>query len=69
MTITDITEKFRSSIAELPLGCMIASSKFSLDDAMSAIELMEPKMDPGCDLVKREAELQKTRDRILTCVL
>lgn len=35
------------TIAELSKGELVKSAKFNLADAMSAIEMMDPKMDNG----------------------
>lgn len=64
MPFNDVTEKLKTSAASLVVGQMVSSNEFSLEDAMSAIELMEPKMDPGCDLSKNEAGLRSVRARI-----
>ncbi|GMS79752.1 hypothetical protein PENTCL1PPCAC_1927, partial [Pristionchus entomophagus] len=44
----DITEEFFTAAAELPMGEMVCTERFTLAEAMSAIELMDPKMDGGC---------------------
>lgn len=41
----DITEEFRYSVAQLDLGELMKNDQFTLLEAMSAIELMDPKMD------------------------
>ena len=66
MEWTDITEQFKLSVSELSLGAMVSSPLFRLDDAMSSIELMEPRMDPGCDIKNKDMKLKKTRDNLLS---
>jgi hypothetical protein len=46
-TYTDITQLIDDLAAELPVGGMVAHPEFSLHRSMSAIELMDPKMDTG----------------------
>jgi hypothetical protein len=48
----DITKEFRSSVAQLNLGELIKNEQFTLFEAMSAIELMDPKMDSGMIMKK-----------------
>ncbi|GAB5359627.1 hypothetical protein AAMO2058_000559700 [Amorphochlora amoebiformis] len=43
----DITEKLKKASKGMKIGTMIHGPDFSLYDAMSALELMDPKMDPG----------------------
>ena len=43
----DVTKEFIASAGSLPAGSLVKDSCFSLYDAMSAIELMDPKMDAG----------------------
>ena len=43
----DITETLRGRAAELKIGEMYNLPGFSLFDSMSALELMDPKMDSG----------------------
>jgi hypothetical protein len=66
MTWIDITLRLREETTGLATGCMISSSEFNLDDAMSAIELMEPKMDPGF-LQRDETELLKRAQNHVRC--
>eukprot|EP00617_Octactis_speculum_P020933 CAMPEP_0185764208 /NCGR_PEP_ID=MMETSP1174-20130828/23131_1 /TAXON_ID=35687 /ORGANISM="Dictyocha speculum, Strain CCMP1381" /LENGTH=751 /DNA_ID=CAMNT_0028446643 /DNA_START=3 /DNA_END=2258 /DNA_ORIENTATION=+ len=42
----DVTDLFISGSEEMEFSELISSDKFSLFDAMSAMELMDPKMDP-----------------------
>jgi hypothetical protein len=43
----DITKDFFESITELKLGELLHHDFFGLFEAMSAIEMMDPKMDVG----------------------
>jgi hypothetical protein len=65
----DITERVIEAARQLEKGQMITSERFSLDDAMSAIELMEPKMDPGFDILRKEYSSQEIRNRIVSADL
>lgn len=51
----DITEEFRNSVSQLKLGELLKTEQFTLLEAMSAIELMDPKMDSGmiCKKINR----------------
>lgn len=42
----DITDVVAAAAAELEVGKFFASESFTLYDAMSALELLDPKMDP-----------------------
>ncbi|KAF8384085.1 natc-1 [Pristionchus pacificus] len=44
----DITQDFLAAASELELGELVMGENFTLHEAMSAIELMDPKMDGGC---------------------
>lgn len=48
----DVTEAFSDARKVMSVGEMIHSSKFTLSSAMSAVELMDPKMDVGCGPVR-----------------
>ena len=65
----DITDKVFKCTAGLPVGKMVTSSSFNLDDAMSAIELMEPKMDPGFDITSKQRIFKESRERIRSASL
>ncbi|PXF40451.1 N-alpha-acetyltransferase 35, NatC auxiliary subunit [Gracilariopsis chorda] len=54
----DVTESFDIAKNELELGEMIQSQDFNLYSAMSAIGLMDPKMDLGCGKVRDAREVQ-----------
>lgn len=43
----DITESFQAALDKLPQGTLVHSSMFQLKDAISAIEIMDPRMDFG----------------------
>lgn len=43
----DITERVKGAVASLECGRIIHVDHFNLHSAMSALELMDPKMDPG----------------------
>lgn len=43
----DITKEFRTASKELELGELLHDDSFGLFEAMSAIEMMDPKMDAG----------------------
>ncbi|KAL5636232.1 hypothetical protein ACGC1H_004897 [Rhizoctonia solani] len=56
-TLVDITDLVESATQDLELGQVLFMPNFSLFDAMSAIEIMDPRMDsalvpPGVDLPK-----------------
>lgn len=76
----DMTEVFESARREMGVGEMIHAEDFSLFTAMSAIELMDPKMDIGCGPVRdvNEVELPEQlsdvqvlniMDRLMACEL
>ncbi|CAK9830939.1 N-alpha-acetyltransferase 35, NatC auxiliary subunit [Anthophora retusa] len=47
VTWVDITQEFFEAITELELGELLRDELFGLFEAMSAIEMMDPKMDVG----------------------
>lgn len=51
----DITDQFMSACGELNLGELAQDVFFGLFDAMSAIEMMDPKMDVGMGYNRKEA--------------
>lgn len=55
----DVTQDFFESIKELELGELVHHEFFGLFEAMSAIEMMDPKMDAGMCCNK---EMQKPLD-------
>lgn len=58
----DVTELLASAASELRVGEMIHPQHFSLYSAMSAIELMQPKMDVGFGVVRdvKDVEIPDT---------
>ena len=64
----DITTRFRASIESLEVGQMVHSSRFKLEEAMSSIELMEPKMDRGLNSNQTLARCEELRNDIVSCV-
>ncbi|GMT37236.1 hypothetical protein PFISCL1PPCAC_28533, partial [Pristionchus fissidentatus] len=54
----DITKEFAAAAAELSLGEMVLAGKFTLQEAMSAIELMDPKMDGGCVKLREHSTVE-----------
>ncbi|CAG0915848.1 unnamed protein product [Notodromas monacha] len=56
---TDITKDFWESAKELSLGELIHDENFGLFEAMSAIEMMDPKMDAGmlCNRASKDRAL------------
>ncbi|CAN8067169.1 unnamed protein product [Agarophyton chilense] len=58
----DVTESFEKAKDALKLGEMIHSDGFTLCSAMSAIGLMDPKMDLGCGEVRDAREVQLPPD-------
>ncbi|GAB1609824.1 N-alpha-acetyltransferase 35, NatC auxiliary subunit-like [Argonauta hians] len=52
----DVTEEFSEACSSLQLGELLRDSLFTLYEAMSAIEMMDPKMDAGmlCNQTKRK---------------
>ena len=55
-TWIDITKDFFTASSHLQLGELLHDSSFGLFEAMSAIEMMDPKMDAGmlCNQIKRK---------------
>jgi len=53
----DITSEFKGLVGKLDLGELIKPESFTLLEAMSAIELMDPKMDSGMILSKTTREI------------
>ncbi|CAG9828746.1 unnamed protein product [Diabrotica balteata] len=43
----NITSKFQEAVKDLKLGELLHDDLFGLFEAMSAIEMMDPKMDAG----------------------
>ncbi|CAH1725890.1 hypothetical protein AGLY_009875 [Aphis glycines] len=57
----DVTPEFFDSIKELELGELLHGYFFGLFEAMSAIEIMDPKMDAGM-MCNRESKAIKLKD-------
>lgn len=53
----DITQEFKDACSKLELGEIIRPNSFTLLEAMSAIELMDPKMDSGLIPLKTNREI------------
>ena len=49
---SDVTSSVRTLCASLGLGGMVSSPQFQMFDAMHALELMDPKLDPGLAVLK-----------------
>lgn len=47
MALNDVTAVLRSAAASLDHGEQLKSSEYVLSEAMNALELMDPKLDPG----------------------
>jgi len=60
----DITEKMRTASKGMKMGRMIHGPDFSLYEAMSALEIMDPKMDPGMKSVKYSEEEKRQRAKV-----
>ncbi|KAK7920981.1 hypothetical protein PG985_009003 [Apiospora marii] len=45
---TDITDKFAAAVKTLPPGQIVKDGHFTLFESVSALEIMDPKMDSGC---------------------
>ncbi|XP_022908455.1 N-alpha-acetyltransferase 35, NatC auxiliary subunit [Onthophagus taurus] len=58
----DITEDFLTSVKDLQLGELLHDNLFGLFEAMSAIEMMDPKMDAGM-LCNRGTKKAKSFDQ------
>jgi hypothetical protein len=74
----DVTELLATATSQLRVGEMVHPEDFSLYSAMSAIELMQPKMDVGFGLVRNveeveipstlsDAEVIRIMDELLAC--
>jgi hypothetical protein len=64
MEFVDISQKLKDEVAKLGMGEMVTSSEFALEEAMSSIELMEPKMDPGFLHEEKKIVSDSTREEI-----
>lgn len=62
---TDVTSHFAELCQRLPIGEVVRDQDFTLFEAMTALELMDPKMDGGMS-IKNHFHEQKQGNRILT---
>ena len=62
---SDITELLSSAAAEMSLGEMVHGESFSLFEAMSALELMDPKMDSGMQSARVVPVIERVRSGAL----
>ncbi|CAF3787038.1 unnamed protein product, partial [Rotaria magnacalcarata] len=62
---TDVTSHFADLCRHLPIGEVVRDTDFTLFEAMTALELMDPKMDGGIS-IKNHFQEQKQGNRILT---
>ncbi|KAJ8304627.1 hypothetical protein KUTeg_018210 [Tegillarca granosa] len=60
----DVTKEFIEASSQLQLGELLHDSSFGLFEAMSAIEMMDPKMDAGmmCNQIHRKAKKVKIKN-------
>ncbi|GIY71614.1 n-alpha-acetyltransferase 35, NatC auxiliary subunit [Caerostris extrusa] len=60
----DVTQEFIEATEELKLGQLLHDDMFGLFEAMSAIEMMDPKMDAGmmCNRGNKKADKLKIKD-------
>lgn len=63
----DITQEFNEAVKELKLGELLHDHLFGLFEAMSAIEMMDPKMDAG--MCNRDYKSTKTFDELVEVIL
>lgn len=54
----DVTDMFAQARTQMAVGEMIHTERFNLYAAMSAIQLMDPKMDVGCGTVRNLDDIQ-----------
>ena len=64
-TFTDITSLIHELAQELPIGGMVQHPEFSLHRSMSAIELMDPKMDTGMNVTNLPTMSERIKDGTL----
>jgi hypothetical protein len=50
--------------SELPTGYLVRSENFSLHEAMSAVELMDPKMDAGMNFLEASKRINSFEDSV-----
>lgn len=63
-TWRDVTQEFMESVKELELGELLHDNLFGLFEAMSAIEMMDPKMDAGM-MCNRDSKHALTIDELI----
>lgn len=63
---TDITKEFTEAVKELELGELLHDNLFGLFEAMSAIEMMDPKMDAG--MYNRDCKPTRTFDQLVEVI-
>ena len=61
---TDVTDRFADLCHRLPVGDLIRDRDFTLFEAMTALELMDPKMDGGMS-IKNHFQEQAQGNRML----
>lgn len=64
---TDITKEFTEAVKELELGELLHDNLFGLFEAMSAIEMMDPKMDAG--MCNRDYKPTRTFDQLVEVII
>jgi hypothetical protein len=60
----EITSEFQGAVTDLDMGELLHDNLFGLFEAMSAIEMMDPKMDAGM-ICNRGARKAKTLSQTL----
>lgn len=61
----DLTEEFKNMCSQLDLGELIHDPGFGLYEAMSAFEMMDPKMDSGMITMQTSRSMPKT---LVSCI-
>lgn len=54
-------------VAELPCGALAREPSLTLRDAMTAIELMDPKMDAGMDFLEASKRIRSFGESVSVC--
>ncbi|KAJ0405267.1 hypothetical protein ATCC90586_009774 [Pythium insidiosum] len=60
----DVTDLFKAAAKELKVGQLVHAEHFSLYDSMSALELLDPKMDAGMQLLQRGTRSLPVSERV-----
>lgn len=60
----DVTGDLKQKAMELPIGALVHDRNFTLHDAMTAIELMDPKMDSGMDAAQSTVAIKSLAEAI-----